>query len=189
MLEISMRKKPPLISFIRQREFTIRLIEIKENQLICNSICIIINNGHLIPSIPVLFLIKKRKNKKLNVLTKEPYTNVHTIKMVYSAILNLLFDMMFHNKLILTYFEGSKYPFLPPLSSMTHLFSTLTYQNITEFKQFSKKLQLVNLLNRLFSMMTHTDGVCTSSHHRKQSVQELVQLKPFENYLIVVIFW
>ena len=42
----------------------------------------------------------------------------------------------------------------PPLSSMTHLFSTLTYQNITTFKYFSKRFQLENLLNIFFSAMT-----------------------------------
>ena len=40
------------------------------------------------------------------VFLKVTYFNVHTIKMVYSSILNLIFAMMFHNKLILTDLGG-----------------------------------------------------------------------------------
>ena len=40
--------------------------------------------------------------------TKDPYINVHTINIVYSAMLNLIHAMMHHRKLILTDFEGSK---------------------------------------------------------------------------------
>ena len=74
-----------------------------------NGVCIIIDNGHLITEIPVLFLINNRKNKKLYVFSRVTYSNVHTIKMVYSVILDLLFAMMFHKKFILTDFRGSEF--------------------------------------------------------------------------------
>ena len=96
------------------------------------------------------FIYKKRKNKKLCIFTKEPYFNAHTINMVYSAILKLLFAMIFRNHLILIKFEGSKFQFPPLLSSMTHLFSTLNYPNITTFKQVSQRFLLDKLLNRFF---------------------------------------
>ena len=61
------------------------------------------------------FFIRKWENKKLCVFSKEPYLNIHTTKMVYSVMLDLLFSMMFHQKLILTAFEGSKCSVFPPI--------------------------------------------------------------------------
>ena len=80
MLEMSLRKKHPVISFIWQRDFTPRLIEIKGNQLNFNNVCIPRNNGHLLPARPVNLLIKTNKNKNLYVKKKKSYINVHTIK-------------------------------------------------------------------------------------------------------------
>ena len=62
--------------------------------------------------------------------------------MVYSTILKLLFATMFHNKLILTSSEGSKFYFPLPLSSMTDLFSTLNYRKITTYKQVFKEVSI-----------------------------------------------
>ena len=41
------------------KKFTLRLIESKENQLICNVVCNIMKNVHLLPPRPVIFFIKK----------------------------------------------------------------------------------------------------------------------------------
>ena len=54
------------------------------------------------------FLDQKSKEQETVCFSKVPYYNVHIINMVYSSILNFLFAMIFHNKLILAAFEGSK---------------------------------------------------------------------------------
>ena len=52
------------------------------------------------------FLDQKPEEQETVCFSKVPHFNVHTIKMVYSSILNLIFTIMFHNKFILTAFEG-----------------------------------------------------------------------------------
>ena len=61
------------------------------------------------------FLDQKLKEQETDCFSNVPYFNVHTMNMVYSAILNLLLAMMIQNKWIFTAFEGSKCWFTPPL--------------------------------------------------------------------------
>ena len=57
------------------------------------------------------FIDKKLKEQESVCFSKVEYFNVNTIKMVYSAILNFLFDTMLYTKMILTDFEGSNFSF------------------------------------------------------------------------------
>ena len=59
------------------------------------------------------FLDQKPKEQETVRFSKVPYFNVHTIKMVYSAILKFVSPMVFHKKWILTAFNGSNC-YLPP---------------------------------------------------------------------------
>ena len=153
MLKTYLQKKHTVISIILLRDFTPRLIKIRGNKLIYNCVCILIKNCHLLPERTVAFLNKNRKNKKLYFLQRCQIPMYIRSRCCIQTLLTCCFLWCSSTNWSWKLFKDQMLVSLP-LSSMAHLFSTLTYQNITTFKYVSKRFQLENLLTILFYLMT-----------------------------------